>query len=263
MQKKGGIKLADLKMLMAYFCKYYPYKDDISKARLNKMIYLADWKSAIESGNQLSNIHWLYNNYGPYVNEIVNLAQNDDWFVIYNTYNNLGHKKNIIYINNEVQDSNIVLSAEDKKYVNFVIDSTQSLSWSNFIRLVYSTYPIISSTKKEYLNLVELAHQYNELKYNNTLINNTDLEIHQKEAIKVLENLVKQTVWDKNSKTIKLNNIIFKKYNDYKKYVIPYITNIGMTYAPIQNGEFVFEDDYNKLVDKYFEQNYKSYIEDF
>ncbi len=263
MQKKGGIKLADLKMLMAYFCKYYPYKDDISKARLNKMIYLADWKSAIESGNQLSNIHWLYNNYGPYVNEIVNLAQNDDWFVIYNTYNNLGHKKNIIYINNEVQDSNIILSAEDKKYVNFVIDSTQSLSWSNFIRLVYSTYPIISSTKKEYLNLVELAHQYNELKYNNTLINNTDLEIHQKEALKTLENVIKQTVWDEKNKIIRINNNIFNTFNNYKKYIIPYITNIGMTYAPIQNGEFVFEDDYNKLIDEYFEQNYKKYIENF
>ena len=159
MLKRGGINLANLKMLMAYFCKYYPYKDDISKARLNKMIYLADWKSAIESGSQLSEIHWLYNNYGPYVNEVANLARNDDWFVIYNTYNSLGHKKNIIYINNYVQDSDIILSDEDKKYTNFVIESTQSLSWSNFIRLVYSTYPIISSTKKEYLNLVELAHQ--------------------------------------------------------------------------------------------------------
>ena len=36
-----------------------------------------------------------------------------------------------------------------------------------------------------------------------------------------------------------------------------------MTYAPIQNGEFVFEDDYNKLIDEYFEQNYKKYIENF
>ena len=110
MLKRGGINLANLKMLMAYFCKYYPYKDDISKARLNKMIYLADWKSAIESGSQLSEIHWLYNNYGPYVNEVANLARNDDWFVIYNTYNSLGHKKNIIYINNYVQDSDIILS---------------------------------------------------------------------------------------------------------------------------------------------------------
>ena len=35
---------------------------------------------------------------------------------------------------------------------------------------MYSTYPIISSTKKEYLNLVELAQKYNELKYNNNLL---------------------------------------------------------------------------------------------
>lgn len=263
MLKKGGIKLADLKMLMAYFCKYYPNKDDISKARLNKMIYLADWKAAIESGSQLSNIHWLYNNYGPYVNEVADLANNDNWFMIYDTLNSLGHKKNIIYINDQVEDSDIILSDEDRTYTNFVIESTQSLSWSNFIRLVYSTYPIISSTKKEYLNLVELAQKYNELKYNNTLINNTDLKIHQKEAIKTLEEIIQKTLWDEKNKVIKLNNVIFTTLKDYKNYIVPYITNIGMTYAPIQNGEFVFEDDYNKLINTYFEQNYHQYIENF
>ena len=263
MPQKGGIKMSKLKMIMAYFCKYYPYKDDISKARLNKMIYLADWKAAIEEGKQLSEIHWLYNNYGPYVNQIADLAQSDNWFIIYNTVNNAGHKKNIIYINNQVQDNDIQLSEDEKKYINYVIESTHSLSWSDFIRLVYSTYPIISSTKKDYLNLVDFARQYNELKRDNTLINDKPLQIHQKEAIKALENIVNNTTWDIDKKHIKLNNIIFKNLDNYKEYILSYITNIGMTYAPIKDGKLLVEDNYSLYVDSYFTQKCQQYIDIF
>jgi hypothetical protein len=39
--------MAELKDIIAYYCKQYPHKAELSKARLTKMVYLADWKSAI------------------------------------------------------------------------------------------------------------------------------------------------------------------------------------------------------------------------
>jgi hypothetical protein len=44
--------MATLGDVMAYLCEHYPHKDDLSKARLTKLVYLADWKSAIERGNR-------------------------------------------------------------------------------------------------------------------------------------------------------------------------------------------------------------------
>lgn len=242
--------MADLKMLMAYFCKNYPYKDDISKARLNKMIYLADWKSAIEREMQVSSIRWIYNNYGPYVNEIAELAKQDDWFIIYNTVNDFGHKKNIIYINEYVQDNDITLLECDKEYLNYVIKTTHSLNWADFIRLVYSTYPIISSTRKSSLNLIEKASIYNEIKRNNTYSDN-DLPIHIKEVYKTMENIIKYTHWDYQNKSINYKDYIFKSLNSYKHFLTKYITNVGVTYAPIKNGEFIFKDNYSEIVDNY------------
>jgi hypothetical protein len=39
------------------------------------MVYLADWRSAITRGKQITDIVWEFNYYGPYVDDIVNLNQ--------------------------------------------------------------------------------------------------------------------------------------------------------------------------------------------
>ncbi len=50
--------MAALKDIIAYYCDRYPHKEELSKARLTKMVYLADWKSAIVHGKQISDIKW-------------------------------------------------------------------------------------------------------------------------------------------------------------------------------------------------------------
>ena len=49
----------------------------LSKGRLNKLIYLADWKNCLEHNEQLTTIQWKFNHYGPYVDEIQNVIEND------------------------------------------------------------------------------------------------------------------------------------------------------------------------------------------
>ncbi|MEZ5576726.1 MAG: DUF4065 domain-containing protein [Candidatus Competibacteraceae bacterium] len=56
-----------LQNIMAYFGIEYPHKFELSKARLTKMIYLADWFSSLADGKKLTDIEWLFNHYGPYV----------------------------------------------------------------------------------------------------------------------------------------------------------------------------------------------------
>jgi hypothetical protein len=53
--------MARLRDVVAYLCHEYPHKGELSKARLTKMVYLADWRSAIERGSQVTDIEWVFN----------------------------------------------------------------------------------------------------------------------------------------------------------------------------------------------------------
>jgi len=146
-----------LKEIVAYFCSKYPYPKELSKARLVKMLYLADWKSSITNFQQLSDTKWIYNNYGPYVNDIVENLKRDPSFEVLDETNSHGTPKQIIRLNHSYESN---LKQEDKIILDFVIKATSPLNYSEFIDLVYSTYPIKVSSKKSELNLVELAKDY-------------------------------------------------------------------------------------------------------
>ena len=148
--------------LIRYIINEYPHKDELSEARLNKIIYLVDWKSAIDKGEKITNIDWMFNHDGPYVIEIENLIAEDDRFNIVSTRNIYGNEKNLITLK---EDKNFPEPNEnDRKIIDFVIDKTRKFNWKEFIELVYSTYPIISQERGTTLDLVALANEYNTIK---------------------------------------------------------------------------------------------------
>lgn len=149
--------MTELKSIVRYLCKNYPHKDELSKARLTKMVYLTDWRCALKSGNQLTDIQWIYNHYGPYVPDVVDQTRNDPEFSIENTVNNFGNSKDII---SYIGDEDVSLPKEEEEIINFVIDKTKSLNWDAFIKLVYSTYPVVVSNKQDRLDLTALAAKY-------------------------------------------------------------------------------------------------------
>ncbi len=149
--------------LIGYIVMNYKNKDDLSKARLNKIIYLIDWKSAIDKERQITNIEWYFNNYGPYVSDIETSLNFDERFYIEKIRNYFGNEKNIVRIKtNEFQKP----LDEEKLIIDLVINLTQELSWNEFINAVYSTFPIKESEKGSSLNLVQLAKEYKALKQN-------------------------------------------------------------------------------------------------
>ena len=151
--------------IVRYVIKQYPHPNLLSKARLNKIIYLADWKSSIESQVQISHIQWVYNYYGPYVHEIENNITYDDKerFLIEYTQNYYGSEKSIIKLIKDVEFNEP--DEQSKKYLDFVIEVTNKMNFSEFIDLVYSTYPIANSEKGTQLNLIELAEAYNKIRF--------------------------------------------------------------------------------------------------
>ena len=154
--------MASLKDVMFHFLRNFPNKDTLSKARLTKMVYLADWRSAITRGKQITDIQWQFDNHGPYVHDVADLARRDEAFDIEITKNFYGAPKNLIVLRNDQVKTN--LTQEEQDILDVVISSTQKKSWDSFIQLIYSTYPIRTQERYEKLDLVKLAKDYEEEK---------------------------------------------------------------------------------------------------
>ena len=149
-----------IKNVAAYFCKNYPYKEEISKARLTKMIYLADWFSALNTGSQITKIKWLFNHYGPYVDDVIDVVKSDSRFTISSDTTIYGsYKEKIVFVG---ADKDIEISQDEKEILDFVINKTQNLYFNDFINYVYSTYPVSNKRRYSTLDLASLAKEYKE-----------------------------------------------------------------------------------------------------
>lgn len=150
--------MASISDMIGYICENYPHKSDLSKARLTKMVYLADWKSSIETGSQISHIKWKFNHYGPYVDDVVNAARNDPSFKVDLETNLYGDQKETISLSKSREWSS--LTPSDKRWLNHVMEETKKLYWKDFIQLVYSTFPVMVSERQNALDLPKLAARY-------------------------------------------------------------------------------------------------------
>lgn len=147
-----------LENIIAYLCKYYPHKKELSKARLTKLVYLADWFSAVINHKQITKTEWLFNHYGPYVDDITKVATESKYFKINYTTTRFGSEKAIILFGGEGKD--IEVSEKDKEILDFVIFKTKSLYFDDFINYVYSTYPVKSEKRYSHLDLEKLAVEF-------------------------------------------------------------------------------------------------------
>lgn len=151
--------MTELKDIIAYYCRNYPHQNELSKARLTKLVYLADWKSAVDKAQQMTDIDWIYNRYGPYVDDVIQaVMDNEDLFEIDPTENYYGENKNVIRLKDETYEPQV--DDYEKTALDRVIEVTQPKYWDDFISFVYGTYPIRNSEKFETMNLVELADRF-------------------------------------------------------------------------------------------------------
>ncbi|MEI8623432.1 Panacea domain-containing protein [Pseudoalteromonas sp. B137] len=126
------------------------------------MLYLADWKSSIEESKQLTSAKWHFNHYGPYVEDFIKIAKDDDDINIFSTQTIYGGHKQQVELRDGF-DGKVVILESEKKILDFVIESTKSKNYEDFIKLVYSTYPVVSSSRYNDLDLVKMAQEYIEI----------------------------------------------------------------------------------------------------
>lgn len=138
----------------------YPYDDDLSKTRITKLVYLSDWYNAQQSGVQITPIQWYFDHYGPYVTDVIDAAESDEDVEFSHTFSMFGSPKLLITTKDKTKQLSVTnLSDSEKDAINNVIEATKQLNFNEFIDYVYSTFPITSTEKYNYLKLTDLAFQ--------------------------------------------------------------------------------------------------------
>lgn len=146
-----------LEEVMLYLCQNYPYEHELSNSRLTKLVYLSDWFNCLINGKQISEIYWVFNHYGPYVDDVMKMAEHSKYFEIDYQKNFYGNFKTLIKCK-ESQSS--FLSGEEISVLEFVIKKTNRMYYNDFIDYVYSTYPVYSKHRYSNLDLVSLANEF-------------------------------------------------------------------------------------------------------
>lgn len=130
------------------------HKAECSKARLIKLLYLADWHQAITFGNPITNLNWKFENCGPYSEEIIQELNNNS-----NLFQDEGNHYSVS-INNE---ESFNLPEAIIHSLNHVLNETKDLTFSELITLVLSTYPCMTTSRFEKLDLKQGAIKYRQL----------------------------------------------------------------------------------------------------
>jgi uncharacterized phage-associated protein len=150
--------MATVRDVAAYLCKHSP--GGLSKARLTKLVYLADWKAVVERGRPVTDIAWFFNNYGPYVPAVVDAAKRDSAFKVEAKDTVYGNSMDLISLKHPDVVACESVNAEDIRILDEVLAVTKDLNFTEFIEFVYGTYPIVSQQRYTQLDLVRLAHDY-------------------------------------------------------------------------------------------------------
>ncbi|MGP5066387.1 Panacea domain-containing protein [Psychrobacter alimentarius] len=140
-----------LNSLIKYICVVYPHSHELSNARLTKLIYLTDWESVRITGSQVTSIKWYFDNYGPFVRDVYDVAYIDPNISIVETQTIYGTPKIIFQYLGEKP----ILDPHIRGIIDNVIRDTRGMYWNGFIEYVYSTPPIVKSNRYTYLDLVE------------------------------------------------------------------------------------------------------------
>lgn len=148
--------MAALRDAMAYVCSRYA-GSDLSKAKLAKILYLADWKTALSGRPQITPIEWKFNHYGPYVTDVVDTARDDQDFSLVDDWTAFGNKRTIVKYDS---DAPINITDDERGTLDEIVRRVSPLSFDAFLKLVYSTYPVVVSDRGSVLDLSRLAAEY-------------------------------------------------------------------------------------------------------
>lgn len=146
-----------LREVIRYLLVNSKYPSKLTKTKVTKLVYLADWKHTIKNKKQLTDIKWFFDHYGPYVSDVYFVAENDPKVIIKSGYNAFGNPKETLEFRMNREKFNSKLNECEQEILKNILYETDYMNWREFIDHVYETAPVKMSKKFTRLNLKNIA----------------------------------------------------------------------------------------------------------
>jgi hypothetical protein len=163
--------MANLSYAVSYILNKYPHKESLSEDRLQQMLYLADWKFAIEHQRRLTDIEWQIKDGKPFTDQKLTPIKYSDSLRYYKKLFKSLPNLVLSWFQGKKNSSNLVLedskkefTEEKKKILDFVIRYSASKRLDDLIELVCSTYPVLGEAQLDNIDLVSIAKQYEKVR---------------------------------------------------------------------------------------------------
>jgi hypothetical protein len=137
-----------------YIAKNFPSPGVIT---LTKMVYLVDWRHAIVTGKQFTEIKWRCEEYGPVSHEIITTLTNNSVTELRETEGADGNVR--IYAKDGIVYS---LDPAAKEAIDLVIKITRDSGESEMQKIINSTFPVLAGQLNVPLDFTSLVKQYKE-----------------------------------------------------------------------------------------------------
>lgn len=172
--------MSSLKDLIAFIIANYPNPEELTRGRLEKLVYLSDEEWAWRHGEQLSPIKWIYNDHGPFTGNCDSPAkelENEGKIDINPDTTPFSDTKKRWYKWKAAEKPEVKksITEEEADVLKKVIDGTFRLLWGRFNHYVYSTAPMLETEKHEPIDIIGAMK-----KRRKEIINRARKEIHEK-----------------------------------------------------------------------------------
>jgi len=133
--------MAQLRDVVAYLCKEYPHKQELSKARIAKMVYLAEFWEAVNEGHRLTDRVWKFRACGPYLRDIEEMPSNEKCFRVVKGTSVFGDPMELFTVLDDVDFPS--LTQEDMVVLDHVIKEAATKEWEDLCGFVSATIPAV------------------------------------------------------------------------------------------------------------------------
>lgn len=162
----GRSRLETTEQLICFYCENLPKQYVPSESLLSKMVYLADWKSAVNYGNQITDLNWKLEDethepiaQGIRLTELVKVCSTNQsgpctarWTPL-STRSFLRQRRKTLVEASELSEQQKAIARSVLK----LVDHKSSMD-----RLIEGTYPVSTQTLNEDMQLTAIANEYNE-----------------------------------------------------------------------------------------------------
>ena len=144
--------MASVHSVLSYLSSIHRNDIELDRHRALLLLYLVDWRSAITRQEPVTDVTWKVEDIGPQPDSAYVLSgvmSSADWNAITNRSRR------------ETDRPPTDIATAEREVIDFVAKTAGNKSDEELMRLVYSTFPVMTQPKHAPLNLVALAERYN------------------------------------------------------------------------------------------------------